>query len=34
MEEVRLREVAYDAGYMSKHVESSVNMSRQEFGIG
>jgi hypothetical protein len=34
MEEVRLREVAHDTGNMSKNVESSVNMARQEFGIG
>jgi hypothetical protein len=34
MEEVGLREVAHDTGIMSKHVESSVNMARQEFGIG
>jgi hypothetical protein len=34
MEEVRLREVAHNTGNMSKLVESSVNMARQEFGIG
>jgi hypothetical protein len=34
MEEVGLREVAHDTGNMSKHVESSVNMIRQELGIG
>ena len=34
MEEVGLREVAHDTGNMSKHVESSVNMARREFGIG
>ena len=34
MEEVRLREVAHNTGNMSKHVESSVNMARREFGIG
>jgi hypothetical protein len=34
MEEVALREVVHDTGNMSKHVESSVNMARQEFGIG
>ena len=34
MEEVRLREVAHNSGNMSKHVESSVNMARREFGIG
>jgi hypothetical protein len=34
MEEVRLREVAHNTGNMSKHVESSVNMLRREFGIG
>jgi hypothetical protein len=33
MEEVGLREVAHDTGNMSKHVESSVNMARREFGI-
>jgi len=33
MEEVGLREVAPDTGNMSKHVESSVNMAQQEFGI-
>jgi hypothetical protein len=34
MEEVGLREVAHNTGNMSKHVESSVNMARREFGIG
>jgi hypothetical protein len=34
MEEVGLREVANDTGNMAKHVESSVNMARREFGIG
>jgi hypothetical protein len=34
MEEAGLREVAHDTGNMSKHVESSVNMARQVFGIG
>ena len=34
IEEVGLREVPYDTGNMSKHFESSVNMARQEFGIG
>jgi len=34
MEEVGLREITYDTGNMSKHVESSVNMARREFGIG
>jgi len=34
MEEVGLREVAHDPRNMLKHVESSVNMARQEFGIG
>jgi len=34
MEEVGLWEVAHDTGNMSKHVESSVDMARQEFGIG
>ena len=34
MEEVGLREVTHDTGNMSKHVESSVDMARREFGIG
>ena len=34
MEEVGLQEVAYDTGNQLKQVESSVNMVRQEFGIG
>jgi len=34
MEEVGLSEVAHNSGNMSKHVESSENMVRQEFGIG
>ena len=34
MEEVGLWEVAHNTGNMSKHVESSVDMARQEFGIG
>jgi len=34
MEEVGLMEVSHNTGNMSKHVESSVNMARQEFGIG
>jgi len=34
MEEVGLREVTRNTGNMSKHVESSVNMARQDFGIG
>jgi hypothetical protein len=34
MEEVGLREVTHDTGNMSKHIEFSVNMARQEFGIG
>ena len=34
MEEVGLREIAHNTGNMSKHVESSVNMARREFGIG
>jgi len=34
MEEVGLREVTHDTGNMSKHIESSVNMVRREFGIG
>jgi len=33
MEEVGLREVAHNKGNVSKHVESSVNMARREFGI-
>ena len=33
MEEVGLREIAHNTGNMSKHVESSVNMARREFGI-
>jgi hypothetical protein len=34
MEQVGLREVAHDTGNMSKCVEFSVNMARQEFRIG
>jgi hypothetical protein len=34
MEEVGLLEVAHDTGNMLKHVESSVDMARQDFGIG
>jgi hypothetical protein len=34
MEELGLREVAHNTGNVSKHVESSVNMARREFGIG
>jgi len=34
MEEVGLREITHHTGNMSKHVESSVNMARREFGIG
>jgi hypothetical protein len=34
MEEVGLREVAHNTWDSSKHVESSVNMVRREFGIG
>ena len=34
MEEVGLWAVAHDTGNMSKHVESSVNMARQEIGVG
>jgi hypothetical protein len=34
MEEVGLREVAHNVGNMSKHVESSVNVARREFGMG
>jgi hypothetical protein len=33
MEEVRFREVAHDTGNMSKHVESSLDMARRDFGI-
>jgi hypothetical protein len=34
MEEVGLRKVAYNPRNMSKHFESSVDMARQESGIG
>ena len=34
MEEVGLREVANDTGNTFKHVESSVTMMQQVFGIG
>jgi hypothetical protein len=34
MEEVGLGEVAHDTVNMSKHIISSVNMARREFGIG
>jgi len=34
MEVVGLWEVTHDTGNISKHVRSSVNMARQEFGIG
>jgi len=34
MEEVGLQEVPLNTGNMWKHVESSVNMARREFGIG
>jgi hypothetical protein len=34
LEKVWLREVAHDTGNMSKHLDSSVNMARREFGIG
>ena len=34
MEEVGLRDVAYNTGNMLKHVEFSVNMARPEFGMG
>jgi len=34
MEEVGLREVAFDTGNVSKHIGSLVNMARPEFGIG
>jgi hypothetical protein len=33
MEEVGLKEVTHHIANMSKHVESSVNMVRREFGI-
>ena len=33
MEEVGPREVAHNTGNISKHVESSLNMARREFGI-
>jgi len=33
MEEVGLGEVAHNTGNVSKHLESSVNMARREFGI-
>jgi len=33
MEEVGLREIAHNAGNMSKHVEFLVNMAQREFGI-
>jgi hypothetical protein len=33
MEEVGLREVAQNTGNMFKHVESSVDKARREFGI-
>ena len=32
-EEVRHQEVAHDTGNISKDVESSMNMARQEYGI-
>jgi hypothetical protein len=34
MEEVRLWEVAHNTGNMSKHVESSGNMTRRKFNTG
>ena len=34
MDEVRLWEATHDEGNRLKHVESSMNMARQEFGIG
>jgi len=34
MEEVGLREIAHHTVNMSKHIESSVNMARREFGTG
>jgi hypothetical protein len=33
MREVGLQEVTYDTGSMMKHIESSVNMARHEYGI-
>jgi len=33
IEEVGLREIAHNTGNMSKHVEFSVNMAQQDFGI-
>jgi hypothetical protein len=33
MEEFGLREVAHNAGNMSKHIESSVDMARRPFSI-
>ena len=33
MEEVGLWEIGHNIGNMSKHIESSVNMVRREFGI-
>ena len=34
MEEVGLREVTYDTGNRSKHVEYSVDIAKRVFGIG
>ena len=34
MEEVILREVAHETLFLSKHIESSVDMARREFSIG
>jgi len=34
LEEVGLREVTHDPGNMSKHLEFSMDIARQEFGIG
>jgi len=33
MEEVRLWEVTHHSGNMSKHIESSVVMTRRQFGV-
>jgi hypothetical protein len=33
MEAVGRQEIAHNTGNMAKHVESSVNMARREFGI-
>ena len=33
MEEVRLQEITHNTGNMSKQIESSVDMSKPEFGM-